>query len=73
MSADLQAENEQLRASNDNLARQLAGMSATKVAVQASPGVWECGCCDYPITWDGGFEQWVHWWNGSTMCKKEEA
>lgn len=36
-------------------------------------GVYECTMCDLGITWDGGFETWVHWWNGSIYCPDKTA
>ena len=33
----------------------------------------ECTMCDLPITWDGGYEQWVHWENGAIYCPDKTA
>lgn len=48
-------------------------MTVPDEAVEVEPGCWECSKCDYPITFDGGLQVWVHWWNGSPACNKEAS
>lgn len=36
-------------------------------------GHHECTMCELGITWDGGFQTWVHWWNGSIYCPDKTA
>ena len=37
------------------------------------PGHYDCTMCDLSITWDGGLQLWVHWWNGSIYCPGKAA
>lgn len=36
-------------------------------------GHFRCTMCDLPITWDGGFQAWVHWEGGSIYCPGKTA